>query len=236
MKRPLLFFFLFQLGLVLAFAQSVRLNNSEDWWSISGNDPRRPKVKSGKDELPKSNFTVAGVALGDGGFEAITAKLGSATVVERGDGASGRSQICYASAKDSSVFLAFEFGEDESLFYLFRGAHPWSGRKYCAPSKLVSNELSTASGLKLGLTRKEVEAILGQPDASTENELVYSRGFEKRSTPKEFETFRKEYPDQLSDEEAHKRFDFYPVEQYVFARFSQSKLDYLAVSTSGTTD
>jgi hypothetical protein len=41
---------------------------------------------------------------------------------------------------------------------------------------------------------------------------------------------------QLSDEEAHKKFDFYSVEQYILVRFKDSKLVYLAVSVSGSGD
>jgi hypothetical protein len=66
--------------------------------------------------------------------------------------------------------------------------------------------------------------------------FVYSRQFDKKATPSEFETFRKDYPMQLSDAEAHKKFDFYPVEQYVLIRFAEGKLVYLAVSVSGSGD
>jgi len=38
----------------------------------------------------------------------------------------------------------------------------------------------------------------------------------------------------LSDEEAHRQFDSYPVAQYVLARFAGSKLVYLSASVSGS--
>ncbi len=53
--------------------------------------------------------------------------------------------------------------------------------------------------------------------------------FHKRSTTNEFETFRKDYLMSLSDEEAHKKFDFYPVEEYILVRFANSKLVYVGV-------
>jgi len=65
---------------------------------------------------------------------------------------------------------------------------------------------------------------------------VYSRQFEQKSTQQEFEVFRRDYPQKLSDEEAHKKFDFYPVEQYVLAKVENSKLVYLAISISGEGD
>jgi hypothetical protein len=220
----------------VAHSQSVRLEDSSDWWSVNREDPRIPTVKPSNHELPPSSFNIAGVPLGKGGFEAITARLGSAPVVERGDASTGRSQVCYAPATASAVRLIFEFGEDESLFYLFSGGASWKGSKYCVKSKQVSLRSSTKSGLRLGLTPAEVESILGRPNTATPTEFVCSREFEKKSSPQEFETQRKQYPTPLSDEEAHKKFDFYPVEQYILARFKASKLVYLAVSTSGSGD
>jgi hypothetical protein len=224
------------LALFSALAYTQRLNDSSDWWSINREDPRTPNVRPSNHELQSGNFSLAGVTLGQGGVEAITARLGQAPEIQRGDASTGRSQLCYNSAANSAVHVVFEFGEDESVFYLFSGGAPWKGSKYCVQSKRVSKKLSTASGLKLGLTRSEAEAILGRPDATSPDEIVYSRQFEQKSTPQEFEVFRRDYPQKLSDEEAHKKFDSYPVEQYVLARFSDSKLLYLAVAVSGSGD
>lgn len=234
MKRLLIFFSSVALLTGLANAQSVRLNDSSDWWSVNRKDAPRPRAS--EHELQPENFIVAGINLNSGGFEGIAAKLGQATIIERGDASTGRFQVCYDPATTNNVHLVFEFGEDESLFYLFAGGADWSGSKYCVRSKRVPSPLITASGLKIGLTRAAVKAILGRPDTVTANELVYSRQFHKKSTPEEFEAARKDYSMLLSDEEAHRKFDYYPVEQYVVARFSGQKLAYLAVSTSGTGD
>src|SRR5205814_2542400 len=123
-----------------------------------------------------------------------------------------------------------EFGEDESLVYMFSGGKPWNGDKFCRASRKFSGATSTASNLKLGMSRSELESVLGQPDRTTSSSLVYSREFQKKSTPKEFEVLRRDYPEQLSTEEAHRKFDYYPVEQYVLAKFADSKLVYLAIA------
>lgn len=233
MMNRLVVSLLFAFLALSAAAQKSRLNDSSDWWSINRQDFRVAPKKSGDQGLQSSNFSVAGVDIGRGGVEAFTAKFGPATEVERGDASTGRSQWCYVSATSPSVHAIFEFGEDESLFYLFSDGEDWKGSKYCVKSKQVSFASSTTSGLRLGLTRAQVEAILGHPDVVTANELVYSREFRKRSSSEQFDTLRKDYPARMGDEEAHKRFDFYPVEQYILARFAGSKLVYLAVSTSG---
>lgn len=67
-----------------------------------------------------------------------------------------------------------------------------------------------------------------------DNRLVYSRETERKTTVGEFEHLRRDYPEQLSDKEAHEKFDFYTVETYIEARFGSTGLNYLAVSTSTT--
>ena len=234
MKYLVVVYCILVLSVAPAYAQ--RLDDSSDWWSINREDPRTPNATPSNHELQSNNFSLAGVNLGQGGVEAITARLGQAPEIKRGDASTGRSQLCYNSAANSAVHVVFEFGEDESVFYLFSGGAPWEGGKYCVQSKRVSKRLSTASGLRLGLTRSEVEAVLGHPDATTADEFVYSREFEQKSTPQQFEVFRRDYPQKLSDEEAHEKFDSYDVQQYVLARFSDSKLIYLAVAVSGSGD
>jgi hypothetical protein len=217
-----------------AYSQAVRLNDSSDWWSLNRDDPGRPSAKASTHALQASNFEIAGVTLGRGGDDPITSKLGMATSIERGDASTGRSQLCYG--RNTTLHLIFEFGEDESVVYLFSGGKPWTGEKYCVASKKPLSTLRTASGLKLGLSRPQVERILGRPDASTPDAIIYSRQFEQKSTPREFAVLRRDYPETLSDEQAHKEFDYYPVEQYVLARFANSKLIYLAISISGEGD
>jgi hypothetical protein len=88
----------------------------------------------------------------------------------------------------------------------------------------------------MGLPRPEVEKILGHPELATADSLVYSRQFKRKTTLREFEMLRSSYPKSLSDQEAHEQFDSHPVEQYLLARFVDSKLVYLAVSISGGLD
>lgn len=185
--------------LVMAFAQSATLVDSSDWWSITREDPLSPNVRPSNRELARGNFAIAGVTLDEGGFDAITKKLGETVIVTRGDGSTGRSQACYTPATTSAVHLVFEFGEDESLFYLFSGGPDWNGSGHCAKSKGISVESSTESGLRLGMTRAQVEGILGHPDAVLADEIIYSRQFQRKSTTQQFETLRRDYPGIMSD-------------------------------------
>lgn len=228
----LLLTFLFFVPLWMAAGgQTVRLKDHSDWWSILNENFRAPDIKAQNKDIDGGHFQVAGVTMGTDQLKDLEFKLGKAKFVERGDASNGREQVCYVSADDQmKMHLIFEFGEVESTFYLFTGGSGWRGSGLCAKSKQVSTGLGTASGLKLGITRDQLEASLGRPDVIVGDRLIYSRKVDKRNTPEEFETLRKEYPDKLNDKAAHERFDFQTVVMYIEARFANSKLNYLAVS------
>lgn len=240
-RATLLVEIVFGLGLLLASLplalansgnQRVRLRDRTDWWSISNENFHRTG-KPGSGELDERNFEIDGISLGRDQFEAAAARLGRATIVERGDASTGRQQICYAVRKSGrESYLVLEFGEDESAFYLFADGSGWDGRHFCANSRRISSPPSTASGLRLGLTPSQVKSILGEADSTNAGRLVYWREIKKRTTPEEFARMRRDYPEKLSDTVAHQKFDLYSVDVYIEARFGTSGLSYLAVSKS----
>ncbi len=185
-------------------------------------------------DLAPENFEIAHIVLRTAEFDDIAAKLGKFQIVNRSAGDYARHQACYVSRTGSpTVHLIYEFGEDESAFYIFTGMPKWNGSNLCLESSHVSMDLSTPSGLRLGLASADVEKILGKPDRKVANRLIYDRFVKRKTTPAEFERMRREYPGNLSDQQAHREFDFYEVGLYIEARFSNSKLNYLVVSTAG---
>lgn len=222
-----IFFFAFPQN---AKRQTVSSQDKSDWWSILNENSSESNVKPKNEELAISNFQIAGITPKGKSFDKFAAILGEPVVVQRGDGSSGREQACYVSAVNSErVHFIAEYGELAEVFYLFEDGPDWNGSQFCTKSKRVSKELSTDSGLKLGLSKVDVEKILGKPDATLADRILYFREVEKRATAAEFEKMRKNYP-RLTDEEAHKQFDLYTCDLYVEVRFLNSKLSYLAVS------
>lgn len=140
-----------------AMAQQAPVQlDSSDWWSYTRQEELpyqepQPPIRFQKREPGESNFQIAGITLDATrhDFSEIRAKFGEGTEVGRGDGASGRNQICYMSAS-GKVHLIFEFGEVNSVVYLFEGGPTWNGSELCRSSKLVSEKTSTESGLRLG--------------------------------------------------------------------------------------
>src|SRR5258706_1970442 len=109
-------------------AQTFRVEDNSDWWSINREQYSGLPVKPRRKQFDTRNFKILGLSLDTLDFDAVAAKLGRASVVERGDAATGRSQICYASTEGSEqIHLLFVFIEGHtSSFNLFRWGEDWN--------------------------------------------------------------------------------------------------------------
>jgi hypothetical protein len=210
--------------------------DKSDWWSQLGRDDANRGVTVQKREPAVSNFRILGIDLGDDDtLGKAAAKLGEAQSVQRGDASTGRSQICYASVRDrpKRIHLVFESGDVSDWFYLFADGPDWKGSDLCVKSNLVTENVSVASGLRLGQAPAEVKAILGKPSAVIGNKIIYSFAFEKKTSLSDFDKLRRQHPE-LSEEDLHRDYEFYSIGVYIEARFTQSRLSYLAVSKAET--
>jgi hypothetical protein len=216
------------------YSSGYQKDNS-DWWSNYAENSHPRDIKP-QDRIPaSSNLRILNVSLGSldsaqsRDFSRVTAKLGNASVTTRGDASTGRTQICYSSAVGSpAIHLVFEEGEVDDSFYLFSGGPDWVGSNLCVSSKLISMSLSTASGLHLGQSRQEVEAILGKPSASEASKIKYVFEANERMKPDEIRKIRQQRPD--AREEDFVFFLYVRIE----AKFANSRLNYLAISKSET--
>lgn len=208
------------------FAQRLRSDNS-DWWSLLKSDTMGSGVPEQRRRPADSNLKILGFGVG-APFEEIAAKLGHVTDVQRGDAASGRDQICYVSLA-GDVHLIFELGEVEGVFYLFENGPKWKGDNFCARSTKVNKSLSTARGLKLGMSPAQVEAILGKPSSTAKDKLIYDFEFKKKTSPQSLQQLRQSHPE-MSEQEFRSNYEFFDVTDYIEVHFSDSKLTYLAVA------
>ena len=169
-------------GAVTSYASAapkdaVYLKDNSDWWSPvrrEGTDEptaEDEQLSGGlRNKIPVQRdlgkFSILGVPIasheGDDWLRDIEARLGKTKIVERGDGAAGRSQLCYRSARPGDVKLIFEQSETFYSYYLFDDGDSWKGEEYCAESPKVTPTLATLGGLRLGMTEAESEAILGK--------------------------------------------------------------------------
>jgi len=221
-----------------ASGQTIEMQDHSDWWSLNNEKEPGLTVKLTEKKFDTDNFKILGLSLDTVEFDQVAAKLGKARKIHRGDASNSRDQACYVSVGDSEkVHLIFESGEgSSSTFYLLRGGADWNGSNLCVKSDAVTGDLTTGTGLRLGLSRTQVEDILGKPDSASGDRVAYSREFRRRATKEEFERSRREYPMQLSDKRAHEEFDFIPVTIQIEARFKNLEMNYLYVSTISLSD
>lgn len=217
-------------------ASSVRGDNS-DWWSTVEEYIRADSAHGTNlqhRQLPPSSLEIASVRLGFGVVREAQAKLGRTTVVARGDAAFGRKQVCYVTP-DSHTHLVFEEQEEGfgASFYLFQDGRDWNGSELCSTLPLNSQQIHTASGLRLGWTRTDVEAVLGNPSTQSPDRLTYDLEVKKRTPSAQLQKLRQQNSE-LSDKDFHESFDFYYEDSFVIAKFKASKLIYLAVTESET--
>jgi hypothetical protein len=200
------------------------LNDDSDWWSLGRGEGVEPSAEADHqrlaDKAPTSGdvarFSILGVRLPTREEEhdwlrEIEGRLGKAKIVERGDGAAGREQLCYKSAADSgNTKLVFEHNEVFYSFILFDSGPEWKGIEYCAKSSEVTMALATPGGLRLKMTERETESILGPP--------TYAKGSTRWY---DFETHRfvTVLPNEPEDWEILGTLEL---------RFSSNKLTYLA--------
>jgi len=208
--------------------------DDSDWWSrvteAGSIDFSAPQTHTQHRELTPSTLQIASVKAGLGSIARAARKFGKTTVVMRGDAAENRKQACYVS-DDSDAYLIFqEDGEGfGGAFYLFDRDRPWHGSEFCSRLPLNSEQIQTASGLRLGLTRNEAEAILGKSSTASPDKLTYILEVEKKASPSELARSKAENPS-LSDSEVREDFGSYFVTSDVVAKFTASKLVYLAVT------
>jgi hypothetical protein len=95
--------------------------------------------------------------------------------------------------------------------------------------------MATATGLKLGLSRSEVEGILGTADFVAADRIGYLREFKRRTTKEEFQKLRAG-DSNLTDKRAHELYDFIPDTMQAEIRFTAGRASYLCVSATQVTD
>jgi len=205
------------------------LQDNSDWWSLMNGRFTESKAEPQNRELSAANFRVLGVSLGEDQFDKLAFKVGRASVLERGDALTSRTQVCYVSPAPERVHLIFESGEVPYALYLFTGGDHWQGEDFCLPTPLVSKKLGIASGLHLGMTPRAVLAILGKPSVASSNRLMYWLETRKKTPPGDLAELRSNNRD-LSEPEFHKNYDFFDLSVYVEARFNSTGLNFLAIS------
>lgn len=125
------------------------------------------------DEAPdESNFRILGLFIGDCASRDVYSKLGPG-IPFKGDAKADVTRACYISDKDETLILfSFENSQCAGVRLLSQKKkfYKWH---FCERSPLVSKHLTTPSGIKLGISKIRLKAILGAPHSESEENLEY---------------------------------------------------------------
>jgi len=140
--------------------------------------------------IASTNLTILGFTLGQNEITDVESKLGKAPSSD--SSRHDMMQHCYQSTgPDRTILVLEDWVGTLSGFRLFRSG---TTKQDCARTAAVTADISTASGLKLGLTREQVLAILGTPTRALSNQIIYRSETTRHMTANELARFKKAYP------------------------------------------
>ena len=126
------------------------------------------------DKTPdESNFRILGLFIGDCAPQDVYSKLGPG-ISFKDEANADLTQVCYASDKDETLIL-FSFENFQcSRFSLLSQKKRFYKWHFCEKTPLISKHLTTASGIKLGMSKSELKAILGAPHSESDENMSYA--------------------------------------------------------------
>jgi hypothetical protein len=149
-----------------------------------------PGADVGQNTIDSRSLEVLGFTLGQNEAADVEAKLGKARTSHAPD--HDMTQRCYQSKGVDHTAVVFEdWSGTLSGFRIYRADE---SDRHCTLTPFVTAELSTASGLKLGLNREKVLQILGKPTNALRNRLLYKRESQRPMTAEEVARFKRAYP------------------------------------------
>lgn len=195
-------------------------------------------------EVARGNFRISGVdvASDEDVLQRAARILGRSPIESRGDASTGNDEACYKAASDhDNTRLVFGRGELDSWFTLSSGGSAGEGTHTCKRSEKVTRDIASDSGLRLGLSKRQVLSILGLATEKHQNlrqhteTLVYSLESKGKTDPQKLAQWWqqeiKKNPTANRDEFLE-NYEFYALAVSISARFVNDSLTRLYVSWS----
>src|SRR2546429_7490493 len=130
-------------------------------------EPLCDQQKTKRVEITDADATILGFAIGNASVKDVQAKLGSAKIERVSREEESDTAMCYVSPVDGTVLVFYSGAmggwKDITWFAIWSREAPYPNPSQCASSPLISQNLATDSGLRLGLTKNELEGIAGRP-------------------------------------------------------------------------
>jgi len=143
---------------------------------------------SPKRKADSHQFEIVGITLGTSTDGDVQRVLGVAPTRESGE--HGIDHRCYASPNDRDDTV-LDIGSWTDPVEFSVSAVRDRARLQCVRSDLVSSSIATSAGLKLGLAKKDVIALLGRPTKIQGSRFIYDWSYDRPLTSSERHGIRK---------------------------------------------
>lgn len=145
-------------------------------------------------EITDADAAILGFAIGHASLKDVQAKLGRAKIERVSREEESDTAMCYVSPVDGTVLVFYSGAmggwKDITWFAIWSREASYLHPSQCASSTLISQNLATASGLRLGLTKNELEEIAGRPTKVGSASAKYEYLCRRKMTGKEIKGFK----------------------------------------------
>lgn len=134
-------------------------------------------VKSIKQKQPENELTILGFTLGRSTLKEVQDKIPGKEIYHEGDAGKSIYRLCYKGI--NGTFVTFESSEMGGRNHIMTSISisslkiPIRFQKHCANSNLITKEIVVEPGIKLELTKNEIQKLKGSPSKESANWLYY---------------------------------------------------------------
>jgi len=145
------------------------------------------EIASGQDRpLDPSHRTVLRLVIGDSTSQDIYSKMGPSIPI-RDNFEPSVTQLCYVSDRDDTLIIFYSEFSRCSRVRLLSQKKRFQKWHFCSASPLVSKDVATASGVRLGISKHRLKAILGSPRSETDETVNYVYEWQPKMNSAEME-------------------------------------------------
>lgn len=150
---------------------------SDESMSTLSNGQKIITVKSINQKQPENELTILGFTLGRSILKEIQDKIPGKEIYHEGDAGKSIYRLCYKGT--DGTFVTFESSEMGGRNHIMTSISissleiPIRFQKFCANSKLITKEIVVEPGIKLDLTKNEIQKLKGSPSKELTSFLYY---------------------------------------------------------------
>jgi outer membrane protein assembly factor BamE (lipoprotein component of BamABCDE complex) len=180
-----------------------------------------------REKLGDQHLTLLGLTLGMHTLKDVEVRLGSTQILSRKEHAPD--QLCYISAeKGDETVIVFEAGplggwEILTAFRIISSKLSFKKTDQCRETSYISKRTQTKTGIRVGITREQLIAILGSPSKVIGNNFFFLFSVQRRMSEDEIRDMERRWPDVRKN-------PYFDVSSSVHATFSNSELSSVCIS------